>query len=64
MDGVDAADIGPGALDLCTVLEHLLGCHHGGCNGTKQTSAGGEPGDGRDQVGMPARSMQAVGGEL
>lgn len=24
MDGVDAAGVGPGALDLCTVLEQLL----------------------------------------
>lgn len=24
MDGVDATGIGPKALDLCTVLEHLL----------------------------------------
>lgn len=36
MDGVDATDIGPEALDLCTVLEHLLSCPHRGCDGTKQ----------------------------
>ena len=35
MDGVDATGIGPGALDLCTVLEHLLSCPHGHCNGTR-----------------------------
>lgn len=35
MDGVDAAGIGPEALDLCTVLEHVLSGPHRGCNGTK-----------------------------
>lgn len=35
VDGVDATGIGPEALDLCTVLEHLLGCPQGGCSGTK-----------------------------
>ena len=35
MDGVDATGIGPKALDLRTVLEQLVSCPHGGCNGTR-----------------------------
>lgn len=56
LDGVDTTGVGPRALDLCTVLEHLLTCRYEGCKGTTQKSAG----DGQGKRGSKCACLPAL----